>query len=182
MPSNKDRLYVALYARGGQPRMPGGEDKYHWAFITGPKVITQQSAGRRIHAKERMGQSGSGSHWEYENRSISMLPTAMILVRVVVGKIEDNARLISIMESVPVRGNQPGWNCVEWLKEALELLGKDKKALGTSVTDWKTVRDGCMQYVQTKAAQHRFDGQAPGKFDDSKVATYDLLERKEIQE
>ncbi len=27
MPSNKDRLYVALYARGGQARMPGGEDK-----------------------------------------------------------------------------------------------------------------------------------------------------------
>ncbi|KAB5550936.1 hypothetical protein GE09DRAFT_1222751 [Coniochaeta sp. 2T2.1] len=144
MPSNKDRLY-------------------HWAFITGPKVITQQSAGRRIHAKERMGQSGSGSHWEYENRSISMLPTAMILVRIVVGKIEDNARLTSIMESVP-------------------MLGKDKKALRASVTDWKTVRDGCMQYVQKKAAQHRFDGQAPGKFDDSKVATYDLLEKKEIQE
>jgi hypothetical protein len=26
MPSNKDRLYVALYARGGAPTMPGKED------------------------------------------------------------------------------------------------------------------------------------------------------------
>jgi hypothetical protein len=28
MPSNKDRLYVALYARGGAAKMPGGEDTY----------------------------------------------------------------------------------------------------------------------------------------------------------
>lgn len=28
MPSNKDRLYVALYARGGSATMPDGEDKY----------------------------------------------------------------------------------------------------------------------------------------------------------
>lgn len=27
MPSNKDRLYVALYARGGEPKMPKKEDK-----------------------------------------------------------------------------------------------------------------------------------------------------------
>jgi hypothetical protein len=112
-----------------------------------------------------------------------MAPTAMILVRVVVGKIENMDRLISVMESVPVRGNQPGWNCVEWLREALALLGKDKRALGTSVTEWQTVRDAAMEYVATKAAQHRFDGKAkPGQFDPSKVATYDLLEKKERYE
>lgn len=27
-PSNKDRLYIALYARGGDSVMSGGEDKY----------------------------------------------------------------------------------------------------------------------------------------------------------
>jgi len=27
MPSNKDRLYVALYARGGKVKMPGLEDR-----------------------------------------------------------------------------------------------------------------------------------------------------------
>ena len=27
MPSSKDRLYLALYARSGAPKMPGGEDK-----------------------------------------------------------------------------------------------------------------------------------------------------------
>ncbi len=37
-----------------------------------------------------------------------MAPTAMILVRVVVGKIEDMRRLTAIMEGVPIRGDQPG--------------------------------------------------------------------------
>lgn len=31
MPSDKDRLYVALYARSGAAKMPGGEDK--WVFL-----------------------------------------------------------------------------------------------------------------------------------------------------
>jgi hypothetical protein len=107
----------------------------------------------------------------------------MILVRIVVGKIEDMRRLTAIMESVPIRGDQPGWNCVEWLIEALELLGNDKKALGTSETDWQTVRDATMEYVEMKAAQHWSDGKAkPGQFDLRKVATYDLLEKTEIYE
>ena len=37
MPSNKDRLYVALYARGGQARMPGGEDKLVSAAVQSSK-------------------------------------------------------------------------------------------------------------------------------------------------
>jgi hypothetical protein len=28
MPSDKDRLYVTLYARGGAPKMPGLEDTH----------------------------------------------------------------------------------------------------------------------------------------------------------
>ncbi|GAB1212609.1 hypothetical protein ATERTT37_001753 [Aspergillus terreus] len=40
MPSNKDRLYVALYARASRPTMPGKEDTYHWALIVGLKIET----------------------------------------------------------------------------------------------------------------------------------------------
>lgn len=28
MAPNKDRVYIALYVRGGAPQMPGGEDTY----------------------------------------------------------------------------------------------------------------------------------------------------------
>ncbi|KAM7197043.1 hypothetical protein V8F20_006796 [Naviculisporaceae sp. PSN 640] len=178
MTKNKDRLYVALYARGGGPTMPGGEDKYHWALLTGPKNEQSGSPGNRMHAREYP--SPTGSTWAYEHRDITMNATNMILVRIVVGKITNMNRLLEIVGNVPIRGNVPGWNCVEWVREALQLLGQDDTALGTKVTDWQTVRDAAMEYAVKKAAEHRFDGTV-STFDTSKVPTYCLLTRKEIQ-
>ncbi|MCJ1335945.1 hypothetical protein MMC09_001219 [Bachmanniomyces sp. S44760] len=55
MPSDKGRLYVALYARGGKPTMPGSEDTYHWALIVGPKEEKEGKQGVRYHAVNRVG-------------------------------------------------------------------------------------------------------------------------------
>ncbi|EAW22827.1 uncharacterized protein NFIA_015200 [Aspergillus fischeri NRRL 181] len=129
MPSNKDRLYVTLYACGGKPTMPGKED-------------------------------------------------TMLLVRIMVGKVADGNRLVEILRNTPIRQGQPGWNCVSWVKEALDKLKVDSKALGTSVIEWEKVRNEAMNYCQRKKDQHRFDGQ--GNFDSDKVPAYDLMERKEI--
>lgn len=118
------------------------------------------------------------SLWEFEERDISMAQTAMVLVRVVVGKVANVTRLVSTIRSTPLNGDQPGWNCVEWVKDALEALKKDGRALGTSNTDWSAVRDTAMHYVEGKKAQHRFDGK--GNFDMSKVATWDMLEGMEL--
>jgi hypothetical protein len=200
MVSNKNRVYVALYARGGAPRMPGGEDtyvpqigfspthsrdllltscsyaiRYHWAILVGPKLEEDGSRGMRYHAKERMTQGGS--QWQYEERDIPIAPTGMLLVRVMIGKVADQTRLVTQLRNTPVRQGQPGWNCVSWVQEALERLRADGKAMGTSVLDWRAVRDGAMTYCQQKKDAHRFDGQQT--FDMTKVATYDLVERKE---
>ncbi|KAL3410388.1 hypothetical protein V8F44DRAFT_454625, partial [Aspergillus fumigatus] len=51
--SNKDHLYVALYACGGNPIMPGKEDIYYWALIIGPKVKTEDGIGIHYHTKQR---------------------------------------------------------------------------------------------------------------------------------
>lgn len=72
------------------------------------------------------------SLWEFEERKISMAPTAMVLVRVIVGKVANATRLESTLRSTPIKGGQPGWNCVVWAKDALEALEKDGRALGTS--------------------------------------------------
>lgn len=106
-----------------------------------------------------------------------MAATAMILVRVLVGKVANTERLCSVLRSTNVKGNQPGWNCVVWVEEALQGLKEDGKALGTSKIDWTSVRDTAMRYVEQKKQQHRFDGKKV--FDMSKVATWDLLEGKE---
>ncbi|EGP83554.1 uncharacterized protein MYCGRDRAFT_96713 [Zymoseptoria tritici IPO323] len=180
MPSNKDRIYIALYARGGEPQMPGLEDKYHWGIIVGPKSDASDAQGRRFHAKEQMtiNDGRAESSWQFEERAISMAPTAMILVRVVVGKVANTKRMQDVLESTPIRGAEPGWNCVAWVQEALERLQADGKALGTSATDWKSVRDAAMNYVEHKKAQHRFDGN--GQFDNTKVPTWDLIEGVEV--
>ncbi|KAF9693545.1 hypothetical protein EKO04_008470 [Ascochyta lentis] len=183
MPSDKDRLYIALYARAGAPQMPGGEDKYHWAFIIGPKSEGGSANGRRCHAKEFL-QIVAGTPekiWKYENIEISLQPTSAILVRIMIGKVADGARLLDVFARTPIRAGYAGyeaWNCVSWVQEALAWAAQDGKALGTCLTDWKVVRDTAMWYVAKKAADHRFDGQ--GQFDQSRVATWDAIERKEL--
>ncbi|KAL2846398.1 hypothetical protein BJY01DRAFT_263348 [Aspergillus pseudoustus] len=167
MPSNKDRLYVALYAGGGAATMPGKEDTYHWALIVGPK---NESPGKNG--------SGGGSEWFFKERECPLTPTSMLLVRVKVGKVGDRNRLVNILQTTPIRQEQVGRNCVGWVEGALRRLKADGSALGTSAIDWETVRTQAMGYCQRKKDQHRFDGQA--SFDMTKAPTYDLIERKEI--
>jgi len=130
----------------------------------------------RYHAKERSKQGG-GSEWYFEERDCPLAPMNMLLVRIMVAKVEDNSRLISILRSTPIRQGERGWNCVWWFEEALEKLERDGKALGTSVTEWGKVRDGMMTYCQRKKDEHCFDGKE--NFDMSKVPMYDLIEQKE---
>lgn len=130
------------------------------------------------------------SRWVFKERDIGMNPTAMILVRVVVGKVASLERVAAVLRSVPVRDNQSGWNCVWWLREALEMLraeGGGGKALGRVSSSssrpvaWDEAREAAMGFVRRKEREHRFDGRAaPGWFDMNRVATYDLLQGEEI--
>lgn len=115
--------------------------------------------------------------WYFEERDVGLLATSMLLVRIMIGKVENMNRLVRTLRKVPIRPEQAGWNCVGWVKEALEALNADGKALGTSVTEWQAIRDGAMWYVQKKKDEHRFDGK--GNFDMKYAATYDLLDGKE---
>lgn len=149
-------------------------DRYHWAFIVGPKEEKAGSQGVRYHAMNR------ADNWVFEERSTSLEATNMLLVRVMIGKVLDPDGLKEVMRTTQVKANDPAWNCVIWVKEALAKLAGGK-VMGTSQLDWQTVRDAVMEYVEHKKAQHRFDGQArEGQFDSRKAATFDLLTRKEV--
>jgi hypothetical protein len=136
----------------------------------------ENGRGTRYHAKERMTAAGQ-SEWYFEERDVTLLATSMLLVRIMIGKVEKMDRLASAVRRVPIRQGETGWNCVSWVKEALEALTADGKALGTSVTEWPVVRDGAMWYIHKKKAEHRFDGK--GNFNMRLAATYDLLGGKE---
>lgn len=128
------------------------------------------------------------SRWVFEERDIGMNPTAMILVRVIIGKVANVDRVASVLREVPVRDNQSGWNCVWWLREALEMLRADGKALSggrsssaAAAAAWEEAGEAAMGFVRRKEREHRFDGKAaPGWFDMSRVATFDLLRGEEV--
>ncbi|KIW39650.1 hypothetical protein, variant [Exophiala oligosperma] len=143
--------------------------------MVGPKVETREKKGVRYHAKEKV--TSDCVRWEFEKKSVSLRPTSMLLVRVLIGKVDDSARLDAILRQTPVRDGTDGWNCVFWLKEALERVSKDKKALGTCVLVWDTIRKTAMDYCNQKKADGRFSS---AKFDPDRAPTYDLLVRKEI--
>ncbi|KAF2750088.1 hypothetical protein M011DRAFT_374293, partial [Sporormia fimetaria CBS 119925] len=170
MPANKDRLYVALYARGGS------SDTYHWALLVGPKEEVESGTGMRYHAKTKPDGTVKGK-WYFDEREIPLEATQMLLVRVMITKIEKKDRVVSILRSTPVKQGVPTWTCKSWVQDALRNLEADGKALGTGVTDWDTVREAAIEYCQQKKAAHRFDGKV--HWDTKKAATYDLLEKRE---
>ena len=116
--------------------------------------------------------------WSFEEAECPPTPTNMLLVRVVIGKIQDGDRLVDLLRSVPIRQDLVGWNCVFWVREAFETLVAGGKALGTHVVEWEFVRDEVMAYCEKKKDGHRFDGR--GNFDMSVVPTFDLVERREV--
>ncbi|KAG5931449.1 hypothetical protein E4U59_000298 [Claviceps monticola] len=177
---NKTRLYIGLYVRGGQPKMVGQEDTYHWALLTGPKRDPKSGPQHTMyHVKARLAVDDETNtarpEWEYHVESDR---ASMLLVRIVVAKVCDLSRLEDILRHVPVRSDKPEWNCVAWVREALHLATLDRHALGSRVADWDAIRDQTMWYVEWKKTNHRFDGL--GEYDISKPATYDMVDNVEL--
>lgn len=101
---------------------------------------------------------------------------SMLFVRVLVGKVEQGDRLKEILRSIPIRQGQPGWNCVGWIKEALEKIKADGRVVGTSVLDWETVDKEAMAYCQ----RINIGLTGRGILTPEKAPTYDSIQRKEV--
>ena len=119
--------------------------------------------------------------WEYNEEETGTAHTLRLLTRTQIGKVNDMAVLKYILKNVPIRaGAVEGWNCVAWVREALELVAIDDTAMGTAVLDWETVRDAAMKYTQEKLDNHRFDGTATAISEFDFPPTYNLLEGREL--
>ncbi|XWW97709.1 hypothetical protein V2A60_005696 [Cordyceps javanica] len=175
MPSNKDRLYVALFARTGTVRMSGREDKYHWAFIVAPKRESLQDCGTQIHVKNTLQFIGEpptkNTDWRLEKINLTENPTTRLLVRVLVAKINKTEDLTKILDEIPLRPDTDGWNCVGWVREGLEAVLCHEGVLGRAAPDWQSVRDTIMWYVEKKSKEGRFNT----SFDQRRIPTWDAL-------
>ena len=137
-----------------------------------------QVPGRRCHVKNRPNPNGPGSVWQYEEVKLQNVQnTTTLLVRVMIGKIENLARLITILRSIPVIQNDPGWRCRTWCTNALAAIAADGKAVGTSVLDWQRIEQAARWYAGQKTAQGRF---ATSALLTTPKPTWDLLENKEM--
>ncbi|MCJ1252531.1 hypothetical protein MMC24_000337 [Lignoscripta atroalba] len=147
--------------------------------MVGPKEEEKAEGerGMRYHAKEVL--TGPGRwEWVFEEHETCLSAANMLLVRVMVGKVADVQRLEKTLHNTAVVQGDRAWNCVSWVKDALEALrAEEGKALGTCQLDWSTVRDRAMRYCQEKRDQHRFDGTR--SWDMSRAPTYDLLVGRE---
>lgn len=107
-----------------------------------------------------------------------MSSTIRALARIAVAKILDRDRAEAVLRTTPLKGDQPGWNCISWVKEALERLHQDGSALGTSVTSWDSIHATALRYAADKKEAHRWD--ALSTFNLDRVATWSMLENKEL--
>lgn len=158
-------------------------NRYHWAFLAGPKKHPK-SGSRHImyHAKDSLVVAcrppGIRSERAYVKDSDR---AAMLLVRLVIGKIADHQRLEQILKEVPLRPDDANWNCVVWMANAFEKVVTDGRALSSSVKEWGSVRDKAMWYVDYKKKTHRFDGKETSiLFDPHRPATWDMLGNREL--
>ena len=102
----------------------------------------------------------------------------MLLTRVIIGKVTDNARLATTIASVPLVQDNPAWTCRTWVRDAIAALEADERSLGTRVTDWQKIEQAANDYVAQKRQQRRYDGS--GTWKAGAVPTYDLLLREEV--
>ena len=68
-----------------------------------------QVPGRRCHVKNQPNPNAPGGVWQYEEVQLQNVQnTTSLLVRVMIGKVENLERLITILRSIPVIQNDPG--------------------------------------------------------------------------
>lgn len=115
--------------------------RYHWALLVGPKKESGPVDGQRYHVKNQP----VAPRWYYDaHNTQDVRVTGQLLARVTIAKIVDEARLISILKSVPVdppdwegkkNGREPKWTCRIWIIAALKAIRADGGAVGTNVLD-----------------------------------------------
>ncbi|KAF2459897.1 hypothetical protein BDY21DRAFT_281204 [Lineolata rhizophorae] len=171
MAANKKRLYIALYPSGGST---GGEKRYHWALLIGPK----SEAGAAVPGVQYHVKNHPLGGWAYEEKRVADVRAGTtLLARVVVAKLADEPRLVALLRAQPVVNGDPGWRCRTWVGRALAAVAADGACVGAAQLDWGVVEAFARRYVARKAAAGRY---AEGEDMSKPKPTYDLLRGKEI--
>lgn len=151
-PGPQDRLYLALYIRDGVvPSLAAKEDRHHWALLAIP---SQSNRATRFHARDFFS-SPDQTHWLYEEIHVDANGTPKLLAQKFIGDIVDMDRLFEILRDVPLEQDTPGWNCVSWIRTALDAMAEDTEVLsnGSEVLSWTELRDLALVAADAEVAR-----------------------------
>lgn len=211
MASNKPRLYLALYARLKHP------ETYHYALHISPKSSASSSSSdalptKKYHCKNILQLSADNTistPWTYVAESIDPATDARLLVRVYLGKLicaaptYQESVVEQCFQNVQIKQDDPGFNCVEWVKLAVRALmvaglvdlgakgdgqgkkwrmrigsGRDGGAERAFEEIWEEIRRVALGFVKRKKWEGRWEIGWEG--DRSKVATWDWKTGREL--
>ncbi len=95
--------------------------------------------------------------WMYEEIPLTNVrSTVSLLARIVVAKVTDEERLITILRETPVVQGDPEWRCRTWVADALRRIAEDGTAVGTSRLDWEEIEKTGRGYVKHKTNKGRY--------------------------
>jgi len=124
-PLPQGRLYLALYIRDGyKPSLIESDDRYHWALLAIPSDTsnsTKTDQATRFHIRDY--HSGPAeTAWIYEEINVDASGTPKLLAQILIGDIIDTESLLELIRDLPFVRETEGWNCVGWLKSAVDAI------------------------------------------------------------
>ncbi|KFY32104.1 hypothetical protein V493_00500 [Pseudogymnoascus sp. VKM F-4281 (FW-2241)] len=150
------QLYLALYARLKYP------DTYHYALhvsaLEGPP--SSEIRTKKYHCKNiiTVTEGTVSMPWVYEAVRIDPDSDPRIVIRVLLGDVGHIDPVDTLLEAVPVGpGSKEDFNCISWVKDALLRLDQAGFVSRGDISDWESVENTALAYVNEKKKQGRFE-------------------------
>ena len=105
--------------------------RYHWAFLIGPKLEDKEIVtGIKYHVKNDF------HGWIYEEiEEPNVRHNVRLLARIMIAKIENSERLVTIIRQVPLVQADPSWRCRTWMMNVVTAISTDRSCLGRAELD-----------------------------------------------
>jgi hypothetical protein len=115
--------------------------------------------------------------WVYEAAKINHRYDKQVLARVLLGELPRADLAERVFAESPVTQDDPTFNCIVWVQQALSRLNQAKIA-GTGIMfDWDSIEKTALEFVQMKKLQGRYETDWKG--DSLEVATFDMIVGRE---
>ena len=169
MAASFTRLYIVLHRNPGKQLGDLDPAAYHWALQLGPDTDRQNDSSLLLHVRKSQA-------WSYEARAGTIRAAVQMLIRLRIGRITDADQVRQIARAVPVRNDDPKWNCVSWIREALARLDAADGIVVDKQLNFEVILKAALEYMMQKESVNRFkQSTAHGK-----LPTWDVVHSVEL--